>query len=351
MQPARQQVTEADVAHLHKEEIPEGATLNIWSGKWQGGKRDPNPIKMRPKYRCDVARDSGITAGSDNPQSYFCLHFARGMCTQGAKCAMWHRIPNESDEVEATIDCFGRDKYMEYKKDMGGVGSFNFDNRTLYVGRVTVSDDMEEIVRRHFSEWGPIESIKVLKRRGVAFVTYEMRSNAEFAKEAMKYQSLDNNEMINIRWASDDPNPTPAVSEQPEKKRKIEAQYDDNGDEELPAEYTARTEEVDEDGFMNMEMKIKLERAAEAEKANRQLQEEAAALQYWNQYHQQQAATEPAQVEESEDGENKSIISSKALETLKSLHRKVGNQEPAVSKQKVGLQAIASYGSDSEDDD
>jgi hypothetical protein len=30
-------------------------------------------------------------------------------------------------------------------------------------------------------------------------VTYQMRSNAEFAKEAMKYQSLDNNEMLNIR--------------------------------------------------------------------------------------------------------------------------------------------------------
>jgi len=73
---------------------------------------------------------------------------------------MWHRIPTEFDEVEATIDCFGRDKYLEYKKDMGGVGSFNFDNRTLYVGRVTVSDDMEDIVRRHFSEWGPIESGK-----------------------------------------------------------------------------------------------------------------------------------------------------------------------------------------------
>jgi hypothetical protein len=45
--------------------------------------------------------------------------------------------------------------------------------------------------------------VKVLKRRGVAFVTYQMRSNAEFAKEAMKYQSLDNNEMLNIRQVPD----------------------------------------------------------------------------------------------------------------------------------------------------
>jgi RNA recognition motif-containing protein len=307
---------------------------------------------------------------------------------------MWHRIPSESDEVEATIDCFGRDKYLEYKKDMGGVGSFNFDNRTLYVGRVTVSDDMEDIVRRHFSEWGPIESgkgllqsppvkpwrnfnpiactVKVLKRRGVAFVTYQMRSNAEFAKEAMKYQSLDNNEMLNIRWvsnsisysificsvlmrwlfcrwASDDPNPTPAVSEVPEKKRKTEAQYADDGESELPAEYTSRAQEVDEDGFMNMEMRIKLERAAEAERSNRRLQEQTAALNYWNYYQQEQPATtvpEAAQVQETDKKD--SIISSQALETLKQLQQKNAG---AAKKQGGGLQALATYGSDSEDDD
>jgi hypothetical protein len=102
---------------------------------------------------------------------------------------------------------------------------------------------------------------------------------------------------------------------------------------------------------MNMEMKIKLERAAEAEKANRQLQEEAAALQYWNYYHQEQPTADPAQAEKIEDGQNNSIISTKALETLKSLQKKVGSKQPAVSNQKVGLQAIASYGSDSEDED
>ncbi|KAG2186868.1 hypothetical protein INT44_003095 [Umbelopsis vinacea] len=344
---ARQQVTESEVESVHKEEIPEGSTYNIWSGKWQGGKREQHTVKTRPKYRCNIERDAGTTAGSDNPQSYFCLHFARGMCSQGPRCAMWHRIPTESDEVEATIDSFGRDKYLEYKKDMGGVGSFNFDNRTLYVGRVTVSDAMEEIVRRHFSEWGPIESVKVLKRRGVAFVTYQMRSNAEFAKEAMKYQSLDNNEMLNIRWASDDPNPTPAVSEVPEKKRRIQSQYADDGESELPAEYTSRAQEVDEDGFMNMEMRIKLERAAEAEKLNRSLQEQAAALNYWNYYQPgQPVTTEAAQVPETDKKD--SIISSQALETLKQLQQKNAG---AAKKQGGGLQALATYGSDSEDED
>lgn len=55
------------------------------------------------------------------------------------------------------VDCFGRDKFSGYRDDMGGVGSFMRQNRTIYVGRITVTEDIEEIVARHFAEWGPIE--------------------------------------------------------------------------------------------------------------------------------------------------------------------------------------------------
>lgn len=51
-----------------------------------------------------------------------------------------------------------------------------------------MTDDIEEIVSRHFAEWGPIERIRVLNQRGVAFVTYVNLANAEFAKEAMAHQ-------------------------------------------------------------------------------------------------------------------------------------------------------------------
>jgi hypothetical protein len=30
-------------------------------------------------------------------------------------------------------------------------------NRTIYVGRIHVSDDIEEVVARHFAEWGQVE--------------------------------------------------------------------------------------------------------------------------------------------------------------------------------------------------
>lgn len=61
-------------------------------------------------------------------------------------------------------------------------------NRTLYVGRIHVTDDIEEVVARHFAEWGEIERIRVLTSRGVAFVTYTTLAQAEFAKEAMAHQ-------------------------------------------------------------------------------------------------------------------------------------------------------------------
>ena len=43
---------------------------------------------------------------------------------------------------------------------MGGVGTFTRQNRTLYVGRIKetgTGPETEEVVRRHFKEWGQIE--------------------------------------------------------------------------------------------------------------------------------------------------------------------------------------------------
>jgi hypothetical protein len=71
---------------------------------------------------------------------------------------------------------------------------------------------MEEIVRLHFGEWGQIEHVHVLTGKGVAFVTYKNLMNAEFAKEAMQGQTLESAEMINVRWANEDPSET-SISE------------------------------------------------------------------------------------------------------------------------------------------
>lgn len=60
--------------------------------------------------------------------------------------------------------------------------------------------------------------MRVLQYRSVAFVTYVSEMSGQFAKEAMACQSLDNDEILNVRWATEDPNPVQKVAE----KRRLE---------------------------------------------------------------------------------------------------------------------------------
>ena len=220
--PARPQV---DPATFKTSEPPPqtGTVFNIWYNKWSGGDReDSYASQTHAKGRCIVKEDTGYTRADSNPgTAYFCLFFARGVCPRGRDCEYLHRLPTSVHDIySGNVDCFGRDKHSDYRDDMGGVGSFMRQNRTLYVGRIHPTDNVEEVVARHFAEWGPIERVRVLPTRGVAFVTYRTESLAQFAKEAMAHQSLDHEEVLNVRWATVDPNP---VSQKRE-ARKVEEQ-------------------------------------------------------------------------------------------------------------------------------
>lgn len=154
--PARPQV---DPDFITSEPPPQTGTIfNIWYNKWSGGDREDKYLsKTHAKGRCNVAKDSGYTKADRTSGSYFCLFFARGICPKGQDCEYLHRLPTTFDLFNPNVDCFGRDKHSDYRDDMGGVGSFMRQNRTVYVGRIHVSDDIEEIVARHFAEWGQIE--------------------------------------------------------------------------------------------------------------------------------------------------------------------------------------------------
>jgi len=218
---------------------PTGTIFNIWYNKWSGGDREDKYLsKTAAQGRCVVATDSGYTKADRIQGSYFCLFFARGICPKGVDCEYLHRLPTVTDIFPSNIDCFGRDKFSDYRDDMGGVGSFTRQNRTLYIGRVHVTDDIEEIVARHFQEWGQVERTRVLTARGVAFVTYLNEANAQFAKEAMAHQSLDNSEILNVRWATADPNP----QAQKREAHRIEEQAAEAIRKALPAAYVAELE-------------------------------------------------------------------------------------------------------------
>lgn len=47
--------------------------------------------------------------------------------------------------------------------------------------------------------------MRVLHGRGCGFVKFKNECNAQFAKEAMGSQSLDEGETLNVRWATEDP--------------------------------------------------------------------------------------------------------------------------------------------------
>ncbi|RDA82917.1 hypothetical protein CP532_6050 [Ophiocordyceps camponoti-leonardi (nom. inval.)] len=236
--PARAQI---DADSISSEPPPQTGTIfNIWYNKWSGGDRESYQ-QTHARGRCNIAQDSGYTKADNVPGSYFCLRFARGLCPMGRDCEYLHRLPAPLDLFSPNVDCFGRDKFAGYRDDMGGVGSFMRQNRTVYVGRIHVTEDIEEIVARHFAEWGQIERIRVLNQRGVGFITYTNEANAEFAKEAMAHQSLDHDEILNVRWATADPNPMAQKRE----ARRIEEQAADAIRKALPAQFVAEIEGKD----------------------------------------------------------------------------------------------------------
>lgn len=202
--PARLQV---DPDSINDDDKPPqtGHTFNIWYLKWAGGDLSArNYVKL--KFRVNIANDSGFTRARDH-DSPICFFFAKGCCYKGKECPFLHRLPQVTDRSLPAQDCFGRDKTADYRDDMGGVGLMTKSNRTLYVGGLHVSEDIDDVVSRHFLEFGTIARLRVVKAKSCAFVTFQSEAQAQFAKEAMDLQSLDGSEVLSVKWANDDPNP------------------------------------------------------------------------------------------------------------------------------------------------
>ncbi|CDK29459.1 unnamed protein product [Kuraishia capsulata CBS 1993] len=222
--PARLQV---DPETINADDKPPqtGTIFNLWYMKWSNGGDSSSHIQTHSKTRCHVKSDSGYTRADKhitdpnaiNTQKFICLYFARGSCCMGKNCEYLHRLPGERDIFPPTLDCFGREKFSDYRDDMGGVGNFNRVNRTLYVGRINSMDQsdasgsgIDALIAKTFAEWGEVERIRVIHDKGIAFVTYRIEACAQFAREAMAHQSLIPNnekEILNLRWASEDPDP------------------------------------------------------------------------------------------------------------------------------------------------
>lgn len=210
--PARKQLDQMPTNNSRLEGAHE---YNIWYDKFIGDHWANERGKDPAATRCVLELDAGKTKADlvSKANRYFCMHFARGMCARGAECNYYHRIPTMADEnrIGMMHDCFGRERHATDRDDMSGVGNFTRNSRTLYVGGIKNVNEtpkqFEETVWKHFGEWGEVESVNVIHRLSICFVRYRHRTCAEFAKEAMGNQALENDEVLNIRWAFDDPNP------------------------------------------------------------------------------------------------------------------------------------------------
>ena len=337
--PARRQA-DMDPSRLQR---AEGANeYNIWWGRfigdsWKGGMgREPAPT------RCHPERDAGWTKAtltSLTERAAFCIHFARGGCAKGSECTYHHRIPTAEDDgaLDSSRDVFGRERHASHRDDMGGVGSMMSNCRTLYVGGLKRPPEIaaaqaaalaapaaassraaasapasasashrpsdgapplpppalmaawEAEVAAHFSPWGEVENINVIARLATAFVRYRYRAGAEFALMAMANQSLGRGEVLNVRWAYDDPNPAAiearARADEAAVTAALAARGIHLGVQQGPAERPAQ-EEGEEGGAGGSAAHGQADSAAEAERAREaqiaQWKEEMRALDGWS---------------------------------------------------------------------
>eukprot|EP00297_Palpitomonas_bilix_P004000 CAMPEP_0113912798 /NCGR_PEP_ID=MMETSP0780_2-20120614/29149_1 /TAXON_ID=652834 /ORGANISM="Palpitomonas bilix" /LENGTH=741 /DNA_ID=CAMNT_0000909841 /DNA_START=89 /DNA_END=2314 /DNA_ORIENTATION=+ /assembly_acc=CAM_ASM_000599 len=218
--PARKQAKELNKKKLQQEEGV--GEYNIWYHKHLGEKHEQRGFE-RALTRCVPARDVGLTKADslkdDVPR--FCVHFARGACNLGADCNYLHRCPLPEDDarLKLHLDIFGRERHASHRDDMDGVGCFTKDCRTLYVGGLqriastralrgeARNEGLLELVRDNFAVFGEMEDVRVIYSKSIAFIRYRYRANAEFAKEAMMGQGISEGDVLNVRWAYDDPNP------------------------------------------------------------------------------------------------------------------------------------------------
>ena len=209
--PARKQVEtplSARFAYKQGDEV-----YNIWYDKFLSD--DKFKEREQAITKIDPELDTGYTKADiyGKKQGYFCIHFARGCCVEGHRCRYYHHIPtlDECLSLDQIKDIFGRTRFANQREDREGVGSFMKETRTLRVSDFCMctgdGDNVAatyEVLWRHFGCLGELEDIHLIPERCIAYVRYAHRAMAEFAKEAMSNQPLENNEIMIVRWADSD---------------------------------------------------------------------------------------------------------------------------------------------------
>lgn len=176
-------------------------------------------------------------------------------------------------------------------------------------------------------------------------MTYVNEYNAQFAKEAMACQSLDNDEILNVRWATEDPNPTSKVAE----KRRLE----EMGREAIQARMDPKILQAErqlkalEDGVILGDDDDDVQEADEMDTRNDDEDEESAPGA-------KRRRIEPPPLQEPQPPASSGLLSTDTLEGLKyfaEIRKRTGAPAVATAKPTVAPVGISlgDYGSDDDD--
>lgn len=232
MRPARKQVTDIRNETAYTEGHYD---YNIWYDKYLTDRKEEKSA-VASLYKCNPQLDTGYTRADyqgNKGGQYFCTFFARGCCAEGSNCRFYHRVPTFEDcqKIDNLKDIFGRSRHSAHRTDMGGVGTFTRECRTLYITNIKncgSNKDMVKIIYEQFSPWGKIEDINYFSTKASCFIRFSHRCFAEFAKEAMIGQCIVGNEIIFVKWALEEQDKTNQKRQNIEDKNKIFNAYKQN---------------------------------------------------------------------------------------------------------------------------
>eukprot|EP00242_Pyramimonas_sp_CCMP2087_P012749 CAMPEP_0198199796 /NCGR_PEP_ID=MMETSP1445-20131203/2956_1 /TAXON_ID=36898 /ORGANISM="Pyramimonas sp., Strain CCMP2087" /LENGTH=332 /DNA_ID=CAMNT_0043869695 /DNA_START=336 /DNA_END=1334 /DNA_ORIENTATION=+ len=125
-------------------------------------------------------------------RAHICSFFAKGECTRGAECPYRHEMPETGPLAEQNL----KDRFYGVNDPVAEKMLSRANNMpvlsppedssimTLYVGGMD-SRIQDDDLKDAFYSFGEIASLKIIRDRNCAFVTYTSRSSAERAADAL----------------------------------------------------------------------------------------------------------------------------------------------------------------------
>eukprot|EP00466_Bigelowiella_natans_P011288 jgi/Bigna1/87267/estExt_fgenesh1_pg.C_180136 len=130
--------------------------------------------------KLNLSTDICETEGSLLGAPWVCLHFTRGHCEAGPKCAYLHRVPTERDSnaCDPRRDIFGRRRRINRDGDLCGL------NKSLCLPNIPAHlqqggwGKISGVLKKELGTYGPIKAIRPKPNHNIVFIEFSYRVGA-----------------------------------------------------------------------------------------------------------------------------------------------------------------------------